>query len=369
MGTRSDRADDEVGPTLYLESTPLDADEAFCTDVFDDASGEYRVVQFTAAQSFESLREALDVQLERLHDPSEAAVIITTPQADEEATTSEVGAGTPLYGFQVNPHDLTGISVAFSRLIEKWDETEGTVRICLRDIESLLPYHDDDLVYRFLNTVLATLQGAGADVHAHLHPTATDEQTLHMLKSLFAQVIEPGESGETTATAATEPKPEATADTSEAESTDTTTATTAAMTDAEIDAFLGSAGYGVLAFGSEGPYAVPMSYGYDAARRELYLHMSSFEGSEKQTRLEESTAVSLVVTRYERPDRWRSVVVDGQLKRLSADEVRDRDVLSVFADSKLASVDVFSPEPSEISFEWYALTPTDITGRQGAGSL
>jgi len=364
MGTRSDRADDDVGPTLYLESTPLDADEAFCTDVFDDASGEYRVVQFTAAQSFESLREALDVQLERLHDPSEAAVIITTPQADEEATTSEVGAGTPLYGFKVNPHDLTGISVAFSRLIEKWDETEGTVRICLRDIESLLPYHDDDLVYRFLNTVLATLQGAGADVHAHLHPTATDEQTLHMLKSLFTKVIEPGESDETTATAATEPKPEDTEDTPEAEAT-----TTTEMTDAEIDAFLDAAGYGVLAFGSEGPYAVPMSYGYDAERRELYLHMSSFEGSQKQTRLEESKAVSLVVTRYERPDRWRSVVVDGHLKRLSTEEVRDRDVHAVFADSKLASVDVFSPDPSEISFEWYALTPTDMTGRQGAGSL
>jgi nitroimidazol reductase NimA-like FMN-containing flavoprotein (pyridoxamine 5'-phosphate oxidase superfamily) len=353
-----------VGPTLFLESTPLDADEAFCTDVFDDASGEYRVVQFTAAQSFESLREALDVQLERIRDPSEAAVIITTPQADEEATTSEVGEGTPLYGFQVDPHDLTGISVAFSRLIEKWDETEGTVRICLRDIESLLPYHDDDLVYRFLNTVLATLQGAGADVHAHLHPTATDEQTLHMLKSLFTQVVEPGESDATVATATTEPKREDTADPSEA-----TTATTAAMTDAEIDAFLDSTGYGVLAFGGDGPYAVPMSYGYDAARRELYLHMSSFEGSEKQTRLEESTAVSLVVTRYERPDRWRSVVVDGQLERLSSEEVRDRNVHAVFADSKLASVDVFSPDPSEISFEWYALTPTDMTGRQGAGSL
>jgi nitroimidazol reductase NimA-like FMN-containing flavoprotein (pyridoxamine 5'-phosphate oxidase superfamily) len=353
-----------VGPTLFLESTPLDADEAFCTDVFDDASGEYRVVQFTAAQSFESLREALDVQLERIRDPSEAAVIITTPQADEEATTSEVGEGTPLYGFQVDPHDLTGISVAFSRLIEKWDETEGTVRICLRDIESLLPYHDDDLVYRFLNTVLATLQGAGADVHAHLHPTATDEQTLHMLKSLFTQVVEPGESDETAATATTEPKREDTEDPSEA-----TTATTAAMTDAEIDAFLDSTGYGVLAFGGDGPYAVPMSYGYDAARRELYLHMSSFEGSEKQTRLEESTAVSLVVTRYERPDRWRSVVVDGQLERLSSEEVRDRNVHAVFADSKLASVDVFSPDPSEISFEWYALTPTDMTGRQGAGSL
>jgi hypothetical protein len=43
MGTRSDRDNDDVGPTLYLESTPLDADEAFCTDVFDDASGEYQI--------------------------------------------------------------------------------------------------------------------------------------------------------------------------------------------------------------------------------------------------------------------------------------------------------------------------------------
>lgn len=355
-----------IGPTLYLESTPLDADEAFCTDVFDDASGEYRVVQFTAAQSFESLRDALDVQLERLHDPSEAAVIITTPQADEEATTSEVGEGTPLYGFQVDPHDLTGISVAFSRLIEKWDETEGTVKICLRDIESLMPYHDDDLVYRFLNTVLATLQGAGADVHAHLHPTATDEQTLHMLKSLFSRVIDPETFDETKDRAGGTPK---TGETAEASKPDDMDATTAEMTDDEIDTFLDAVGYGVLAFGGDGPYAVPMSYGYDAERRRVYLHMSSFDDSEKQTRLANSKAVSLVVTQYERPDRWRSVVVDGELRRLSADAVREQDVHSVFADSKLASVDVFSPDPSEISFEWYALEPTGITGRQGAGSL
>ena len=362
----NDGDDGGIGPTLFLESTPLDADGAFCTDVFDDTRGEYRVVQFTSAQSFESLREALDVQLKRIRDPSEAAVIITTPQAGDEATTTEVGEGTPLYGFQVDPNDLTGISVAFSRLIEKWDETEGTVRICLRDIESLLPYHDDDLVYRFLNTVLATLQGAGADVHAHLRPAATDEQTLHMLKSLFTRVVEPGADDDSAAEAEATSQPEATTQTPEPSDAD---ATTAEMTDDEIDSFLSDGGYGVLAFGGNEPYAVPMSYGYNSKRRELYLHMSSFDGSEKQARLAESKSVSLVVSQYERPDRWRSVVVDGALESLSELEIRQRDVLSVFADSKLASVDVFSPDPAEISFDWYVLEPTDITGRQGAGSL
>src|SRR6056297_495087 len=179
MGINSDGESDRTrGPTLYLESGTLESDEAFCTEVFDDAvEGEYRVVQLTSSQSFESLRDALDVQLERINDPSEAAVIITTPQSDGGSTRTVVGEQTPLYGFQVDPQDLTGISIVFSRLIERWDEIEGSVKICLRDIESLLPYHDTDLIYRFLNTILATLQGAGSDVHVHFHPAAADEQT------------------------------------------------------------------------------------------------------------------------------------------------------------------------------------------------
>ncbi len=380
MGTNSDREGDRTqGPTLYLESDTLESDETFCTEVFDDAvEGEYRVVQLTSSQSFESLRDALDVQLERINDPSEAAVIITTPQSDGGSTRTVVGERTPLYGFQVDPQDLTGISIVFSRLIERWDEIEGSVKICLRDIESLLPYHDTDLIYRFLNTILATLQGAGADVHVHFHPAAADEQTRHLFESLFDRVVEPQDSPlesvsdaesptDTRQTAATTANGlEEGGDKSEG-GAETVAPTT--MSDDEIDSFLGSEGYGVLAFDGESPYAIPMSYGYDAGERVLYMHLAAFDGSEKQARLERSAAVSLVVSRYARPDQWRSVIVDGALSPLSRDEVRQRDVLEVFAESDLASVDVFSQDTASISFDWYVLEPATISGRQSARSL
>ena len=292
MAPTSDSQPDNnpAGTTLYLESDELDPTEAFCTEVFDEAEeGDYRVVQLTATQSFESLSDALNLQLEHIRDPSEAAVIITTPQADKESTTAEVGDGTLLHGFRVSPEDLTGISIAFSRLVESWESTEGAVKICLRDIESLLPYHDSDLIYRFLNTVLATLQGTGAEVHAHFTPGATDEQTLQMLQSLFDEVVDEDESRletaqETVAESAedrptTAPVETGTKRGADAGAPDDVAATT--MSTEEVHEFLQSEGYGILAFDGDSPYAIPMSYGYDPGERVLYVHMATYAGSEK----------------------------------------------------------------------------------------
>ncbi|MFC6873347.1 pyridoxamine 5'-phosphate oxidase family protein [Halobellus marinus] len=375
------------GPTLYLESSGIDLSEALCTEVFADTDeSEYRVVQVTATQSFESVRDALDTRLEQINDPSEAAVIITTPQAEEDTEVTEVGDQTPLYGFRVSPDDLTGISIAFSQLIEKWEQEEGQVKICLRDIESLLPYHDTELVYRFLNTVLATLQGAGADVHAHLQPDVADEQALQLFRSLFENVVDQDASTlETGSASAPDAKRERSAGTpgtkedapSESRNRKSSggsqssggSLASARMSAEEMDAFLESEGYGTLAFSGEPPYAVPISYGYDADKRVLFMHMAAFDGSEKQSRLEESTAVSLVVSQYERPDKWRSVIVDGSVSRLSNEEIRDRDGLSAFAESEMASVDIFTRDLANLDFDWYVLEPTSITGRRSVGSM
>jgi hypothetical protein len=361
---------------LYLEENELKSSETFCTDVFGDAPDEYRVVQLTSAQTFVSLRDSLNVQLEHINDPAEAAVIITTPTTEENTTVDRVGENTPLYGFRVNPQDLTGISVAFSRLIEKWEDSEGTVKICLRDIESLFPYHDAELIYRFLNTILSTLQGVGADVHAHLRPSVTDDRTLQLVKSLFSDVVEPHEKrlgrvseAEAASEQSAPERPPHGAETDDSFELADGNVTPATMSDEQIDAFLSSEGFGILSFSGEPPYSIPMSYGYDAENRVLYLHMSDYDGSEKQARLDISDSVSLVVSRYERPDKWRSVVVDGTLTRLSEEAARDRGVLTAYADSKLASVDVFERDLSEISFDWYVLTPAEISGRRSVSEL
>jgi hypothetical protein len=367
-----------AGPTLYLESGDIDPTETFCTEVFDDEKkGEYRVVQLTATQSFESVSDELNARLEHIEDPSEAAVIITTPQDDEETTATQVGEATPLYGFRVSPEDLTGISIAFSQIIERWEKTEGSVKICLRDLESLFPYHDTELLYRFLNTVLATLQGAGADVHMHLRPAATDEQALQMISSLFAEVVEAdaspleAESGQDAGTgtgSADAPGQGRTDSDAKPDHKDAGSesgeAAASTMSEEEIETFLGEEGYGTLAFGGDSPYAIPMSYGYDPDERALYMQLSAFEGSEKQARMDGATPVSFVVSRYDRSDQWRSVVVEGTLTELAEEDIEKDDVLDAFSGSDLATVDVFDRDLSGISFGWYVLRPESMSGRQ-----
>ncbi|MFB6124884.1 MAG: pyridoxamine 5'-phosphate oxidase family protein [Halanaeroarchaeum sp.] len=136
------------------------------------------------------------------------------------------------------------------------------------------------------------------------------------------------------------------------------------MTDEEVDEFLASAGYGTLAFAGDPPYAVPMSYGFDPEERVAYVHMGAFAGSEKMDRLEESSSVSLVVSRYRGPDQWRSAVVDGTLHPISSRELDDGDALEAFSAGDLASITLFDRDPGTVSFEWDALDPTAITGRR-----
>ncbi|MEF8756657.1 MAG: pyridoxamine 5'-phosphate oxidase family protein, partial [Halobacteriales archaeon] len=358
-------------PTLYLDRDETDGH--FCSLIFGDADETaYRIVQLKDEQSFTTLAEALDAQLTDLPDPTEAAAVILTPRAtDAEVLSAEVGTETTLHGFRADPEDLTGVSIAFSKLLQRWERQTGAIDVCLRGIESLFPYHDTDLLYRFLNTILATLQGAGAGVHMHMNPAATDEETVTLFGSLFTRTERRDATDEATGgpvASAAEPS-SGLPDGLPVDGTLSSTGTaerTATMSDDEIDATLEETGLGVLAFGGESPYAIPMSFGYDADRREIYLQLGAFEGSEKLVRLRESSDVSLVVSEYERPDRWRSVVVDGYLAPLSETDRERRNAVSAFGRAELASVDVFSMDPDDVTFSWYRLSPSSISGRKSA---
>lgn len=364
-----------VGPQLYLESDEIDP--SICPILFDaEKTAEYRILQLTSAHRFESLQAALQDQLEKIQDPSDAAVIMLTPNADREMEMATIGESTTLYGLQVDPQDLTGISMAFSRILQEWNDVTGLLRICLRGAESLFAYHDGELIYRFLNTVVGTLQGAGASVHMHLQPSVTDDRTLSMVKILFDQVVDPDEPRPTEADAdeAVSPSSEEPVESpgdanDDAFTWETGTPSMTRMSQEEIDTFLEANGHGVLAFDGDGPYAIPQSYGYDPTDRVAYLHLGLFEGSEKGDRFADSSSVSLVVMRYSRPDRWRSVIVDGTLTRITREEALDRGALEAFGTAKLASVDVFTRDPSEVDFEWFVLEPTAFSGRKSASSL
>lgn len=362
-----------IGPTLYLEKDGLDG--GICPLVFEEAAEAYRIVQLTSAHAFDSLAAAFEDHLESGEAPSEAALIAVTPSADRDAEVVTIGSST-LLGFSIDPFDLTGISIAFSKLLERWEPRSGQTRICLRGIETLLQYHDTDLVYRFLNTVVSTLQGAGAEVHMHLGEGSTDERTIHMLSSLFARTLEPQEVRPTPDS----PAPEATTDASgesasdmPAESVELRSETTdihaTEMTDSEIDAFLVSEGLGILALGGDTPYAIPMTYGFDPDDRALIFQLGDFDGSKKNALLEAEDTVAFAVVAYERPDRWRSVVVEGRLREITAEEADERDVFEHFSSGRLASVDVFTSDLADVDLDWYVLETGTVTGRKSVGEI
>ena len=371
-------ADPRTGPTLYLESGGVDG--RICPLVFErGAESEFRAVQLTSSHAFDSLGAAFEELADADGAPSEAAVIRVTPSGDRESEQNTIGS-TTLLGFSVDPFDLTGITIAFSKLLNRWQSRTGQTRICLRGIETLLQYHDTDLVYRFLNTVISTLQGAGTQVHMHLDTGVVESRTRQMLTSLFAEVVEEGEEPPTSKTEGDSDRldaPDANADaTGAGDSADALELRSAAedvhateMTAAEIDAFLVSEGLGILALGGDSPYAIPMTYGFDPDDRALIFQLGDFDGSKKNALLEAEDAVAFAVVAYERPDRWRSVVVEGRLREITAEEAQERDVFEHFSSGRLASVDVFTRDLADVDLDWYVLETGTFTGRKSVGEI
>lgn len=84
----------------------------------------------------------------------------------------------------------------------------------------------------------------------------------------------------------------------------------------EVEAFLSGQSWGVLGTsGPEGPYGVPVSYGYEGG----VLFVAMREGL-KASHLRHSPAVCLTVAEVASPERWRSVVVRGQSVRVGGVE-------------------------------------------------
>ena len=136
-----------------------------------------------------------------------------------------------------------------------------------------------------------------------------------------------------------------------------------AMADAEVDEFLGSHETGVLALaGAEEPYAIPISYGYEAGDRSLYLRLVSTPESEKRAFLSSTPQARLVV--YDDvDDTYRSVVVHGQLEEISPDELTPGDIAQ-YGRAKRPLFEIWAESKRDLTIELYRLAATEITGRR-----
>lgn len=137
------------------------------------------------------------------------------------------------------------------------------------------------------------------------------------------------------------------------------------MTPSEIDSFLSNHETGVLSLArAESPYAIPVSYGYDAGTRTFYFRLVSTPESEKRAFLDSEPEAKVVV--YDESDDgalYESVVAAGELEEV------DPDALSVeqieqYGSAKRPLFEIWGQERDGLEIQLYEFDPAELSGRQ-----
>lgn len=131
----------------------------------------------------------------------------------------------------------------------------------------------------------------------------------------------------------------------------------------ETDALLGRHETGVLALARDDePYAIPISYGYDAERRRFYLRLVSTPESEKRDFLASTPRARLVVYEERHPT-YRSVVAVGTLDEVSRDELTVEHVEG-YGEAKRPLFEIWGEAMADLDVRLYQFDPTDVTGHR-----
>ncbi len=136
----------------------------------------------------------------------------------------------------------------------------------------------------------------------------------------------------------------------------------AEMSTERTDAFLGAHETGVLSLArTDEPYAIPISYGYDASARQFYMRLVSSVDSEKRRFLSSDPDARLVVY-DEDGDTYRSVIAKGTLVRIDPDDLTVEDIQQ-YGSAKRPLFEIWPSGKSELDIELYRLEPGNISGR------
>lgn len=139
------------------------------------------------------------------------------------------------------------------------------------------------------------------------------------------------------------------------------------MTADEIDAFLSRHETGVLALAgeeTESPYAIPVSYGYDADARSFYMRLVSTPESEKRQFLASSPDARLVV--YEETDggeTYRSVVAVGSLEEIDPSELTASHI-EQYGETKRPLFEIWGDSKENLDIKLYEFDPSELSGRR-----
>ncbi|MDB2241467.1 pyridoxamine 5'-phosphate oxidase family protein [Halorubrum ezzemoulense] len=135
------------------------------------------------------------------------------------------------------------------------------------------------------------------------------------------------------------------------------------MSSTEVDAHLSCHETGVLALArDDAPYAIPISYGYDADERALYLRLVSTPDSEKREFLA-STPRARVVVYEDEDDEYASVVGVGTLERVDVDELTP-ETISQYGETQRPLFEIWADDKPDLDIELYRFAPQELTGRR-----
>ncbi len=135
------------------------------------------------------------------------------------------------------------------------------------------------------------------------------------------------------------------------------------MAAVEIDDFLGSHETGVLSLArTNDPYAIPISYGYDAEERVFYMRLVSTPKSEKRAYLESSPSARLVV--YDEDESaYRSVIATGSLENIPPAELSPEQIAQ-YGDAKRPLFEIWAQGKEDLDIDLYRLGPESLNGRR-----
>jgi uncharacterized protein len=135
-----------------------------------------------------------------------------------------------------------------------------------------------------------------------------------------------------------------------------------ALSDAKTDTVLGRHETGVLSLAREDePYAIPISYGYDADQRRFYLRLVSTPASEKRRFLASAPRARIVVYEEE-TDVYRSVVAVGTLQEVPTDDLTVEHI-EQYGEAKRPLFEIWGESKPDLDIGLYRLTPDSVSGR------
>jgi len=135
------------------------------------------------------------------------------------------------------------------------------------------------------------------------------------------------------------------------------------MSEAELTAFLGHGGTGVISFSTSSdapPYSTPVSYGFNTDVKHFHFQLALPPGSEKESLV---TRPVSFVTHAETDEGWRSVIAIGSLEDL-ANEPHESSAVQERWGIDIPFVDIYEEPPEDITFRQFRLVPDELSGRK-----